>query len=213
MKKSWLIICTVLFSSGMTLSAQNNDEDPRTRMAFGVKAGMNISNVWDSEGQDFAADAKAGFAGGIFAGIPIGQSLGIQPEIMVSQKGFQASGTLLGSPYSFKRTATFIDVPIQLQVKPAKALTILAGPQFSYLVHEKSVYTFGASSVVQEQAFENDNIRKNILGFTAGADVNISHLVISGRMSWDFMNNHGDGTSDTPRYKNRLIQLTVGYKI
>lgn len=195
------------------LRAQDDDIDPRDKFAFGVKAGMNYSNVWDEQGQDFRANAKVGFAGGLFFGIPIGRYLGFQPELLFSQKGFQASGTLSDSPYSFTRTTSYLDIPLQLQIKPIEYFTILFGPQYSYLLHEKNVYTWGANSSSQEQAFNNDNIRKNILGFAAGADINIAHVVVSARMGWDFQTNNGDGTSSTPRYKNKWLQLTVGFKI
>jgi hypothetical protein len=214
MKNIIIAIGVVCFSMGTTtLKAQDSDTDPRANFAFGVKAGMNYSNVWDEKGQDFRADAKIGFAGGLFFGIPIGKFLGIQPEVLVSQKGFQGSGTLSGSPYSFSRTTTYIDIPLQFQIKPLEVLTIVAGPQYSYLIHEKDIYTYGANSTAQEQEFNNDNIRKNILGFVAGADINIQHVVVSGRMGWDFQANNGDGTSSTPRYKNKWIQLTIGFKI
>lgn len=212
--KKLIIIISVLSMGVMTsLKAQDADTDSRGDFIFGMKAGVNYSNVWDEQGQDFRADARLGFAGGIFFGIPIGKFLGIQPELLVSQKGFQGTGTLSGSPYSFSRTTTYIDVPLQFQLKPLEVLTIVAGPQYSYLVHEKNVYTYGANSAVQEQEFANDNIRKNILGFVAGADINISHVVVSGRFGWDFQTNKGDGTSSTPRYKNKWIQLTVGFRI
>jgi len=80
-------------------------------------------------------------------------------------------------------------------------------------MHKKDVYTFGTNSTAQEQEFNNDNIRKNTLGFVAGADFIFSHVVVSGRMGWDFQTNNGDGTNITPRYKNRWLQLTVGFKI
>ncbi len=213
MKRSFIITCLLSLPIGMTLSAQDEETDPRELFAFGVKAGINSSNVWDEQGQDFRADNKIGFAGGIFFGIPIGKYLGFQPELLISQKGFQGSGTLLGSPYSFSRTTTYIDVPLQLQVKPGEFLTIVAGPQYSYLMNEKNVYTLGVNSVEQEKEFNNDNIRKNVLGFVAGADINVSHIVVSGRLGWDFQTNNGDGTSSTPRYKNKWIQLTLGFKI
>ncbi len=209
MKQSMIIIGLGVLLFGTTAKAQS--DEPRTDFTFGVKAGMNYSNVWDEQGQDFRADAKAGFAGGVFMGIPIGKFIGFQPELLLSQKGFQASGSLLGTSYSFKRTTTFIDVPLFLQVKPASFITFVLGPQFSYLLHQKDVYTFGANSVEQEDEFNNDNIRKNILGFAIGADVNISQFVLSARMGWDFQNNKGDGTSSTPRYKNQWLQATIGY--
>lgn len=208
-----LALVAFCFSLGATTLKAQSDVDPRETFAFGVKAGLNISNVWDEKGQDFRADSKAGFAGGIFFGIPIGTYLGFQPEALISQKGFQGSGTLVGYPYSFTRTTTYLDIPLQLQIKPVPFFTVVAGPQYSYLIHEKNVYTFGDNSNVQEQSFNNDNIRKNIFGFVAGADILISHVVVSGRMGWDLQNNNGDGTSTTPRYNNRWIQLTVGFKI
>jgi len=210
MKKSLIIIGLMYFSLGTSVQAQ---DDSREDLSFGVKAGLNYSNVWDEQGQDFAADAKVGFAGGLFLGIPIGKFLGFQPEVLISQKGLQGSGTLYGSPYSFTRTTTYVDVPLQLQVKPADFLTIVVGPQYSYLMSERNVYTWGANSSVQEEDFENDNIRKNIFGVVAGGDINLQHIVLSGRMGWDLQTNHGDGSSSTPRYKNKWVQFTVGFKI
>lgn len=214
MKKIIIAISVLCVSFGTTtLKAQDADEDPRGDFSFGMKAGMNYSNVWDEQGQDFRADGKIGFAGGAFFAIPVGRYLGVQPEVLVSQKGFQGSGTIAGSPYSFARTTTYIDVPLQFQLKPVQALSLVMGPQYSFLMHQKDVYTWGANSTAQEQEFNNENIRKNILGFVAGADVHIQHVVISGRMGWDFQNNNGDGSSSTPRYKNKWIQFTVGFRI
>lgn len=210
--KKYLIISSVFALSLLTI-AKGQDEGSGERITFGAKAGFNYSNVWDEQGQDFRADSKVGLAGGIFLGIPFGPFIGFQPEILISQKGFQGSGTLLGESYSFTRTTTYIDVPLQLQLKPFRFLTILGGPQYSYLMQERNEYRFGNNSSAQEEAFENDNLRKNILGFVIGADINVSHLVLSGRAGWDFQTNHGDGSSSTPRYKNQWLQLTVGFRI
>lgn len=201
-------ICLIAISA---VKAQ--DEDRRENFEFGARAGINFSNVWDAQTDEFRADTKAGFAGGVFLGIPIGKFLGIQPEVLISQKGIKTSGTLFEQTYSNKRTTTFLDIPLQVQVKPAKFLTIVAGPQFSYLLKQKDEFTFGINSSVQEQEFQNENIRKNILGFVFGADIVIEHIMVSGRIGWDMQNNLGDGTSTTPRYKNQWLQFTLGYII
>lgn len=211
MKTKIIGICTLFIAFATTSSAQETDH--RDRFEFGVKAGVNISNVWDSKDNEFRADSKAGFAGGLFIGIPIGRYIGFQPEILLSQKGFKGSGTLLGTSYSFVRTTTFVDIPLQLQLKPAEFLTFVVGPQFSYLVSQKDKYTFGSNSTEQMQEFENDNIRKNILGFVGGVDLMHRNFVFSARAGWDFQNNKGDGTSTTPRYKNQWLQFTIGIKI
>lgn len=188
-------------------------DDKRELLSFGLKAGLNMSNVWDSKGQDFVADPKYGLAGGAFVSLPMGKYIGVQPELMISQKGFKGSGSLLGIGYSYTRTTTFLDVPLLVQFKPIEYFTILAGPQFSYLFNEKNVYTFGSNSTEQEQAFNNEDPRNNILGFVIGADLNIEMLVISARAAWDFQTNNNNSVSTTPRYKNQLLQLTVGFRI
>jgi hypothetical protein len=214
MKNHTLLFAALCISLATPLAVSAQDsEDPREDFAFGMKAGLNYSNVWDEEGQEFDADGRIGFAGGIYFGIPIGKFAGIQPEVLVSQKGFQASGMLFGSPYSYSKTTTYLDIPIYFQVKPAEFLSIVAGPQYSFLFHEKNSYTYGDNTSAQEQEFENENIRKNIFGFSAGADVIINHVIVSGRMGWDLQKNHGDGTSSTPRYKNQWLQFTVGFQI
>jgi hypothetical protein len=211
MRKSLIILGLMSLSLSSVLKAQ--DEDTRDRLTIGFRAGINYSNVWDAQGQDFKASPRVGFAGGVFAGIPLGTFLGFQPEVLLSQKGFQGSGTLLDQPYTFSRTTTYIDVPLQLQLKPSEFLTIVLGPEYSYLINEEDTYTYGINSSSQEQAFKNDNIRKNIFGLIVGADIIIERFVISGRVGWDLQTNNGNGTSSTPRYKNQWGQLTIGFRI
>ncbi len=209
------LILTIVTMVGiqMTTYAQNTESDKRERVTGGLRAGVNYSNVWDEEGQDFTADSKFGFAGGVFVGIPVGKYIGVQPELLLSQKGFQASGSILGSTYSYVKTTTYLDFPLQVQLKPSPYLTVLLGPQFSFLLQENNTYTFNGDSAEQEEEFENDNIRKNILGFVTGVDINVNRFVLSGRVCWDLQHNKGDGTSTTPRYRNQWVQMTIGFRI
>jgi hypothetical protein len=137
---------------------------------------------------------------------------GIQPEILFSQKGFKAEGTLLGTNYGLTRTTSFIDVPLYLAVKPLPAVTILAGPQFSYLMKRKDEFNTAIGTAEQIEEFKTDNIRKNILGAALGVDINVSQLVVGARAGWDLSTNNGDGTSQTPRYKNAWVQATIGFR-
>ena len=208
------IIFSILVVSSSLLSAQegSNETDNREKFQIGLKAGLNFSNVYDSNGEEFSADPKFGFAGGAFMCIPIGKYLGVQPEFLISQKGFKGQGSILGSKYNFTRTTTYIDVPLLFALKPSEFFTLLAGPQFSYLINQRDVFTSSAFSYNQEQQFKQDNIRKNTFGLVAGLDINIKHITLGARMAWDLQTNAGDGTSSTPRYKNVWFQGTVGYK-
>lgn len=214
MKKVILTIAAIILMVS-NLSAQNdNDSDTRDHLRFGVKAGLNLSNLYDSERQDYNTDAKLGFVGGVFISIPIlDKIIGIQPEILFSQKGFSASGSILGADVSFTRTTNYIDVPIFIAFKPIEYITLLFGPQYSYLLKQKDVFDNPISDIVLESEFENENIRKNTFSLTGGADLNFNHFVLGVRAGWDLFNNNGNGTSETPRYKNVWGGVTLGVRL
>jgi len=216
MKKINLIVLGLTALSTISVAQEavevKNTNDYRGDLMFGLKVGGNYSNVYDSQGEQFNADPKLGFAGGAFLTIPIGKFIGVQPEVLFSQKGFKATGSLLGSPYSFTRTTDFIDIPLFFAIKPTEFLTLLAGPQFSYLLKQKDVFTNTITSYSQEQEFSHDNVRKNIMGFVGGIDLTLTRMVIGARAAWDVQTNNGDGSSTTPRYKNAWYQLTFGYR-
>lgn len=212
--KTFKILTALAFMAiTSNVMAQDEETDYREDLRFGLKAGTNFSNVYDAQNEDFNADPKFGFAGGAFLSIPIGKYLGVQPELLFSQKGFKGEGRILRSDYEFTRTTSYIDVPIQFAFKPSEFLTIVAGPQYSYLINQKDDFNSSVVSYSQEQEFENDNIRKNILGLVTGLDINIKKMVIGTRIGWDLRKNHGDGSSSTPRYKNMWIQATIGYAL
>lgn len=211
MKKIILIIAAITTMVNNS-NAQKSSFDVREKLLFGVKAGANYSNVYDSRGEEFVANPKLGAVAGVFLAIPIGKYLGIQPEVLLSQKGFQATGRILGDTYNFTRTTTYLDVPVLFAFKPSEFFSLLAGPQYSYLLLQKDVFKNATTSIAQEQEFVNDNARKNILCITGGIDINIKHFVIGARAGWDILNNNGDGTSATPRYKNVWYQATLGYR-
>lgn len=190
----------------------DSDMDQRSEILFGLKAGTNYANVYDSQGEEFDADPKFGFVGGVFVAIPIGKYFGLQPEVLFSQKGFSGKGQLLGSDYSFTRTTNYLDIPLMFSVKASEFLSIMAGPQYSYLLKQKDEFSSSAASFAQETEFDNDDIRKNTLGFIGGLDFTVQQVVIGARVGWDLQKNHGDGNSSTPRYKNVWYQATIAYR-
>jgi hypothetical protein len=210
MKKTAILTTLLLVSTGIAF-AQSDETDNREKFQFELKAGLNYSNIYDETGEEFKADAKFGLAAGTDFKIPIGKYIGLQPEAMISQKGFKASGMMFGTPYTFTRTTTYIDLPLLITFKPSEFFTLLAGPQYSYLLDQHDVFISSASSYEQEKEFRQDNIRKNIFGVAAGLDINLKHITLGGRIGCDVQNNNGDGTSTTPRYKNVWVQGTIGY--
>ena len=211
MKKIMIIIASITCITFNSI-AQENTTDFRDKLTFGLKAGLNYSNVYDSKGEEFTSGAKFGLAAGVALAIPITKYIGIQPEVLFSQKGFNGKGKVLGSNYSFTRTTDFVDVPLLFQFKPSEFISIVAGPQVAFLIRQKDVFTNATTTIEQEKEFENDNIRKNMFCFTGGLDINLKHIVLGARAGWDVQNNNGDGSSSTPRYKNVWYQGTIGYR-
>ena len=204
MKKTFLLILAVSF-----MAANIYAQDSRTELKIGLKAGFNFANVYDEEGDQFEADGKFGFVGGGFLAVPIGKFLGIQPEILYSQKGYQGTTSVAGINYGYSRTSSFIDIPILITLKPSEQFTILGGPQYSYLVQQKDKF----DNTTVEINFSNDNIRKNLLCFIIGFDFNMDNIVLGARAGWDLQDNNGDGTSTIPRYKNVWYQATFGIRL
>jgi hypothetical protein len=178
------------------------------QLGFGLKAGANYSSMYEHEkSPDFNPSPKTGFAGGAFLSIPILPFIGVQPEMMFSQKGYKAYGT----NYEYTSTTNHLDVPLLLKLKPVPFLHIVGGPMYSYTLSRNDRFTSGSLSVTQQEEYES-RIDKNTLGAIGGVDVNIKHIVISGRAAWDLFNNNGDGTTSNPRYKNFFTQATIGYR-
>jgi len=183
--------------------------DTRENFKFGVKAGINLSNVYDEESDELVADGKVGFAGGAFVAIPLGKFVGIQPEILYSEKGFKAEGSFLGADYEFTRKTSHLDIPVHLQIKPTENLSLLVGPQFSYLLSTKTEFNDG--SIGSEEEINDDNYKKGVIGLSTGIDFTVDQFLISARAAWDLSKTDSDGDESSLRYKNQVIQFTVGY--
>lgn len=212
---SFLLVFPVsMFAQSFNILSGNNinSNNFSNRPSFGLKVGANLSNVYDTQGDEFDADAKLGFAAGGFLQIPIGSFLGFHPEVLFSQKGYRGSGSILGSEYNYIRTTNFIDIPLLMAFKATPAFSFLLGPQYSYLLSQKYFLHTALGDVTEKEHFDNENLLKNTLSLTGGFDVNLNNIVLSARGSWDLMNNKGDGTSSTPRYKNMWYQATIGYR-
>jgi hypothetical protein len=204
-----LVFAIVFISPG---KAQADKSDMRNTFRFGFKGGANYSNVYDMQGQTFQSNPKLGYVIGTFLSIPINKYFGIQPEMLVSQKGFKSSGILVGGNYGLTRTTNYIDFPLLLAIKPSSLLTFLAGPEYSFLFRQTDVYSTGTSATIQDQYFSNENVRKNTLGILGGIDFNVQHFVIGFRAGWDFRNNRDDGLSTDLRYRNVWYQATFAVR-
>lgn len=106
------------------------------QISFGVKAGLNVSNVKNVGSAD--NKARPGFYGGLLTEIKIGKKVIVRPEVLYSIKGnkfpataFNGGGTL---------SLNYISIPLLGGFRPTDKFTILLGPEFNFLTTANSKF-------------------------------------------------------------------------
>jgi hypothetical protein len=117
----------------------------------------------------------------------------------------------LGGDNEYSVTTNFIEVPILLKIGATNGFNIHLGPQISFLMSTTESFKTGSDEYRRKITEENDNLKKNILGGVIGAGFNVgSRATLVARYALDFQKNNEDGSSETPQYKNQVIQLGLG---
>jgi len=204
---TWLFVAFLFGTSSIwNLVAQED------KISLGIKAGLNLANVYNSKAESFDADPKLGFAAGGFLNIPLSAALAIQPEVMYSQKGYSATGLIIGSTYKLSYTFNYLDVPLLLVLRLSPTLNVVVGPQINFLLSSRYKFSQGNISSDVQQEYSK-GWRTNTLAGHAGFDFLLGNLVLSPRISLDLQDNNGNGTATNPQFKNFFLQLTAGLRL
>ena len=199
--KKLLIIAIGVLTAG-AVHAQN--------VSFGIKGGGNLSNIIKTGDNDFKTEYKPGLHAGLTMEIGLGKAFAFAPELMFSQKGYKANrfgGTLT-------QTTNWIEIPVLAKFQAGPGVNIFLGPQVSFLTQTTNKFE-GAFGSVQRTTIENDSdrFRKSIAGGVIGAGFDITPKIgISARYALDFQKNNENGTTETPEFRNQVIQAGLGFK-
>jgi len=137
------------------------------QMQFGVKAGLNISNLSGSDAG--SPDSKTGFAGGVFFMYQFSNMFAIQPEAYYTMKGAKQKGNFEGYDYTATLSLDYIEVPVLLKlIIPIQGSkinpSIFAGPSIGFnTTHKAKVEVAGQSSESDMQ-----NIKSTDFGLVFG---------------------------------------------
>jgi hypothetical protein len=121
-------------------------------MKFGIKGGANVANVNGNFADNVSNwKSRVGFCGGIFLELNFGRLLTIQPEILYTMKGAEA--TLAVSPLAGtgKLRFDYLEIPILLKVRiPTGDIHpfVFAGPAIGFNVKSTFQDVTGNSSDV-----------------------------------------------------------------
>ena len=201
MKKSILVSIVLLVASGMAFG--------QAQFAVGLKGGLNLAKLDISQGAS-NVDNRTGFHGGAFALIKL-TKIGIQPEVLFSKQG----STYRVNTTDYKANYDYINVPIMLKLYLAAGLNLQVGPQFGFLSTSELIQT--ANGVKTTQDAKNLFNKKSDVAaaFGAGWDLPFG-LTLDARYNIglsDIKVTPSSKPADVVSFKNKVIQISVGYKI
>jgi hypothetical protein len=183
----------------------------QAQTTIGVKGGINIANV-DTNVPDISelADSKTGFVGGGFVTLGLGGLFALQPELLYSQKGFQADE--FGE--TVKLNTNYVEIPVLLKAQFKLAMlrpAVYAGPLVSF---ETSCDVSAADiSVACDEDEDFIDRKKNEWGAVFGANVDLIlgsiTLILDGRYQLG-LTNLADVPDSDDSVKNNLWQIMAG---
>lgn len=192
MKKYLIIIAVSILS--VSASAQG--------IKFGPKVGANMGKI---DGTGFSDKYALGYHIGGFVEINFNKKLGIQPEILWNQiksdtvTGFKAVYQNLLNQNSFNDLQlSYLSIPILLNYRPSKLITLQAGPQFSILIDD------GKNLLQNGQ----DAFKKGDLSLLGGIQLNLLKFRVYGRYAIG-LNDISD-VGNSQQWKSQTIQVGVG---
>jgi hypothetical protein len=203
MMKSKILLLSLLMCC-MSLAAFS-----QAQFAFGIKGGLNFSKIDPKASAATNINNATGYNAGVFALVKVAM-IGIQPEILFSKQG--SDFTVNTTNYS--ANFDYINVPILLKLYLPLGLNLQAGPQFGFLTVADLKAT--ASSTNSTQDVKKLFSDKSDMAVAVGAGWDLPFGLTA-----DFRYNIGlsdmsftpNGSSSSVQFKNKVIQLSVGYKL
>ncbi|MFD2823434.1 porin family protein [Lacinutrix iliipiscaria] len=175
--KNLLLTIVVLTSTFYGFSQENG--------AYGVRAGINISNLDFDPDATFGNTHRNGLAFGFFAEYELGDKLLIMPELQYSSEGAKEKDLRVD----------YIQAPIFFKYTISDRLHAGAGPLVGVKIHE-----------------ENDGFKNFSLSAQAGLEFAITdEIFIDARYTYGLTNILDEETGY--KAKNTNVQFGIGYKM
>lgn len=197
MKKSILVIAMILMSTTF-ITAQES-------VQFGAKGGVNFSSFSGDGYDDFVdPEERTSFHVGLVAEIPVSERFSIQPEVLYSGQGYDIADVSDGDDIEFQ--LDYINVPVLAKFYLIEGLSIEAGPQVGFLVHEE--IDFRPTDDGGDIELNSDDFHSVDFSIGLGLSYKFSNFFISGRYNIGMTDIYKEEAIDA---KNSVIQAGVGF--
>ncbi|HMC01286.1 MAG TPA: porin family protein, partial [Flavobacteriaceae bacterium] len=125
----------LVFTSIITINAQSNSSETE----FGIKGGLNSASI---QGDDIGdTESRTSFNLGFLVEIPISEKFSFQPELLYSGQGFDIAerdqDNIFDTDDNIEYQLSYINIPLLFKAYLVDGLSIEAGPQFGFKLHEE----------------------------------------------------------------------------
>lgn len=209
MKKSKSVLLASLFASFMVFTTVEAQEKTA---AFGFKGGLNFSNLYTDTVDD--NNVLTGFNAGLYAKLPITNSVAIQPEINYTTKGAELVYNNAFANGTAKFNVNYIEVPVLLVVNLTNNFNVHAGPYVGYMVSGKT--TNDSNLFSAENELDTDDFNKIDAGVAGGVGIDLDAVNFGVRYSYGLTKvgkerNYSNYTY--PDAKNSVLSVYVGLRL
>ena len=226
MKKSFMLAAMLL--TGITAtSAQSFGDmfgtDQKGKISYGVRAGLNISNIGGEYGPDsddkLDFDSRVGFHIGAAVDIPITNGFYVQPGLLFTTRGAKEE---IGG-YKDKYRPMYLQIPVlgsfRADVSQSVNVQVNVGPHFAFGLGGKEVYDDGETTVKSPffgKSSENEDhfgAKRFDFGLTFGAGVTIKkHYYVGIAYDLGLVNMAIEKEwGKEAKFHNRNFSIQVGY--
>ncbi|MFN3756380.1 MAG: porin family protein [Flavobacterium sp.] len=176
------IILTTFSLVAFTFSHAQSNVNTTSGLGFGVKGGVNFSNLYTEEVDD--NNVLTSFHVGVFVTIPIVDFFGIQTEVLYSRKGAELAynNAFLTGTAQFR--LNYIEVPVLLKFNITENFNIHAGPYVAYLIDADVVNKSSNANFDFEENLNNDDFNKFDYGLSAGLGFDFNSFGIGARYNY-----------------------------
>ena len=191
---------------------------------FGLKAGVNYSNLAGDLDDEVNNENKLGFVGGITTNLPLSSDgfFNLAPELLYSSKGYQSDDSEFTNPVDGRRwrikgdrSFNYLDLPVMIKIN-AGGLFFEGGPVASYLldIKDKREVKIDDEEIEDESTvLPKGDISDFEIGYAAGlgykAPMGLS-LNLRYNGSINALADEDDG-GDLTNARHSLFQFTVGF--
>lgn len=185
------------------------------QLQFGVKAGLNYSNLNFNDDQEMDQNAKLGSQFGLFADYKLADKISIRPELLFSGKGNSIDNTVeaLGQKIetSLKAKLSYIELPINIAYNVTDAISVYGGLSASYLMSAKSVGSVKTTGILEIEEDTDVDIKDSFetidFGFNLGLSYKLNdQILLDARFSPSLID-----AQENLAVKNSNLSLSVGY--